>query len=179
MSDWPIGALPPLVTIHPWSIECVGIGLLLTDDDLDGSVSAGWDANVAVFYPFRLAVPSRFVKAFVANGASVAGNWDIGIYDHTGVRLGSTGSIAQSGINALQVADIDVSCGPGLFYLAFATDSSSTTAFARAFTFQEGQRLGILQQTSGAFPLPATAAFEAIASNRNFALVGVSTRSAI
>lgn len=146
-----------LVTISPFSMHSVAASL--------GSIGAPASsalgvANKAWFIPFRLSVPVLAQKLSWANGTTVNGNTDMGIYTYDGVRLVSTGSTVQTGASAIQTVDIaDTPLGPGLYYLALAT-SSSTATYRRSTlaTLSLARVLGIFMQLS-AFALPATATF--------------------
>ena len=128
--------------------------------------SAAWaSANAAVFVPFRIGAPMIVQKLAWANGATLGGNVDIGIYDEAGTRIVSSGSIAQSGTNNLQEADItDTYLLPGLYFLAVACNSGTATLliFTAAST-QVPRMVGVLAQAS-AFPLPAVASLGTVSS---------------
>lgn len=157
------GGLAPVATINPWS------GLYSTVPSR-GSVAPAngtMTANRSLFFPFILQNPVVCKKAYVHNGVTINGNFDVGIYDKAGVRLFSLGSTAQSGADVLQIIDItDFIIGPDLFYLAFSQNSSTGTYFrSQTATFSTDLRLcGVVQE--GVFPLPAQATFVALADSR-------------
>lgn len=173
MSDFPTVFAGPCVTIHPWSQEALG-GLVVANGSTTffGTSSAAWPAaNRALFIPFVLRTPIVVAKLMWFNGATVAGNVDVGIYDRTGTRIASVrndkgSDLAQAGVNAIQSYDIaDFGIGPGTFYLAMASDSATAT-FLRGqngSAAEMGKFLGMYQQAS-AYPLPATATFATAAS---------------
>ena len=91
------------------------------------------------------------------NGATVSGNVDMGIYSAGFTKIGSSGSAAQSGTNALQAVDItDTWIGPGDFYFGIACDNTTATFFANNAGVPLLQAAGGLMQAS-AFALPANA----------------------
>lgn len=133
---------------------------------LGNSASATWPtADKALFIPFRVAQPLDVVQFFLFNGATVSGNFDVGIYDIAGTKIVSKGSTAQSGANALQIADTtNVRIGPGLFYLAIVFNNTTATIrrFApAALTTDMCKMIGMAQMDS-AFPLPDTATFATV-----------------
>lgn len=139
------------------------------------SGAAAWSsANLAVYVPFRLTGPNVATKLFIGNGNPVAGNVDIGIYDHAGRKIVSTGSVARSGVNDHQVIDIaDTMLDAGLFYLAVAMDTTTNSNYRRytVTAAYHTKMMGVAQQAS-AFPLPATATF-ATATVTDIAVAGV------
>jgi hypothetical protein len=119
-------------------------------------------ANKAFYYPIFL--PFRFVvrRVFVANGGTVNGNWDVGVYSRGGTRIFSSGSTAQAGTSVNQYATLGtpVLLVPGFYYLAMAS-SSATGQYIRALygnAAARGRHAGLLEQTT-AFALPASATF--------------------
>jgi hypothetical protein len=96
----------------------------------------------------------------VNNGTSLATNIDAGIYDLSGTRLVSIGSVIHSGTSTIQIFDItDTYLLPGLYYLGVAvSNTSGTLAGFNASAAVDATPMGLYQQ-AGAFPLPATASF--------------------
>lgn len=116
------------------------------------------DANVARLYPFRLEIPMRIRKLWVFNGATVAGNLDIGVYDSAMRLLGSTGSTAQSGTTTIQLIDCtDFDVPSGIVYLALVTDSATATFRRWAPSLTTCRVIGVMEKSSS-FPLPSTIA---------------------
>lgn len=115
-------------------------------------------ANRAVYIPVLIPQRATFVKAFWWNGATVAGNVDVGLYDDAWSRIASTGSTAQSGANSLQEVDItDFAVPPGRYYLAFASsDATATFSTVAAPDALRMPSIGAAQEAS-ALPLPVTA----------------------
>jgi len=179
MGVWPpvislTAKLPTICSFLGAQSPVAGAGAAAVD-----SIGTFVTPNRAYYIPIRIGWIFTVRKMFWLNGSAVAGNVDVGIYDRVGVRLVSSGSTAQSGIDALQEVDItDTQLGPGLFYLAFVP-SSSSGAFhvASSYLAAEGRELGILQQDS-ALPLPATAAFAA-STDTVFPVVGMCSRTVI
>jgi len=124
--------LLPCGTITPWSLESVGaLMVAIQMAPLISTGSLAWvTANDAVLVPFTLASPITIKKIFCHNGATVSGNIDLGIYDESLVKLLSTGSTAQAGVNGLQVlTPTATKLGPGNYYLALAIDNTTATIF--------------------------------------------------
>lgn len=141
--------------------------------------SATWPAsNRAILVPFRLWKPHTIAKVFVANGAAVSGNIDVGVYDEKFTRLVAAGSTAQAGTSVNQVFDVtDTQIGPGLFYLACALDNTTGAVLRSSLQTQFCRAVGVVQMAS-AFVLPATITPAAPASDY-VPLLGVTFRSGI
>jgi hypothetical protein len=144
------------VLVTPWSAGSLGAELAALS--LAAPVSTAWaTANLARVVPFVVPKPALVRKMFWANGATVAGNVDVGIYDESGSRVVSMGSVAQAGVSVLQEVDIaDVTLGVGRYYMALAASSAAATFLASAPPLQLCKGMGCAQQAA-AFPLPASA----------------------
>jgi hypothetical protein len=129
--------------------------------------NAAWPtANKAIFIPFRTNELTRMQTPAVINGGTVSGNIDGGIYTEDGVRLVSSGSVAQTGTNATQSLTIaNFNLPAGNYYFAVSMDNNTGTLgrFA-AGNVASLRALGVKEQTT-AFPLPANATFAQIASD--------------
>jgi hypothetical protein len=126
-------------------------------------VSAGsGTANKAFYFPFELERQSRFTTAWIYNANTIAGNWDIGIYDEEGNRRWSSGSTAMAaGTNAPQTftisGGITLARGGWLLGVAHSTGTGAPWVFNGGNAIDHAAA-GSFSQTS-AFPLPATATF--------------------
>jgi len=162
MPDFPIvGAPPASPTLICTALALEGLGVELAAASVSSGSSNNPTANKAYYTPFRLATPMTVVQLFVENGAGAsAGNIDMGIYTEGGIRIVSSGAIAQSGISVLQLLDItDTVLLPGRYYLALVSNNATSTfrtTTNAALALQQG--FGLLQEAS-AYPLPATATF--------------------
>ena len=144
------------------------IGSMIANVDQHLLTSLAWQtANAAFFFPFTIDVPTTIVQMSWANGATVSGNVDIGIYNSEGTLLVSSGSTAQSGVSANQTVNTtDTLLSPGKwFYLALAVDNTTATLLGVALSAAFNQAMGVLSMAS-AFPLPATATFASITVTR-------------
>lgn len=127
--------------------------------ELNTNTSNAWPSgSLAIFVPFYLTTPMKVATIWWLNGATVSGNVDAGIYDASGNRIYSVGSIAQSGTQNFQVNTVPVSLilGPGVYYLALVCDNTTATIRSEFNTFVTGsyaKMLGMAQATV-AFPLP-------------------------
>lgn len=100
------------------------------------------------------------------NGATVAGNVDVGIYDSNLKAVVTKGSTAMSGASTTQAVTLSsISLGtanpllvPGVYYLAFASNSATATFGRMNLGSVISRAFGTALQTT-AFPLPATAVF--------------------
>lgn len=165
------------VTITTGSPESVGVEMVSTT--LTVNTAVAWpSANRAIFVPFLVFNPLVAVKMFIANGSTVSGNVDVGIYDTGGSRLVSSGSTAHAGTSATQVFDItDTTLNPGVYYFAVAMDN--TTGTIKALTSAVGicSACGVLSQST-AFALPSPATFAA-AADAYIPLVGLTARTVV
>lgn len=183
MSQFPVAAAPPLVTIHPHSLESLGDLLAAGGGSaLENAVSLAYPgANRAILVPFTvLAGPITVVKLFALNGATASGNIDVGLYDSAFTRIVSAGSTAQAGTNAMQEFDIaDTVLGAGRFYLAVAMDNTTGTLFRS--TFASGSRMMFTgcAQMAAAFPLPATITPASVSVSNYIPIVGLTTRTVL
>ena len=123
--------------------------------------------NLAYYLPITLEVP-HLISSFVwANGSTASLNVDVGIYDLSGTKVGtSTGSTAQSGTSALQSAAPSGGSfvvGPGVFYVAmqFSGNTANTLLGPSMSSLEHLRVIGVLQQAVGSFGLPANATFAA------------------
>ena len=166
MSDWPSPLWLPAGTNHLTSFgpNALGPGL---------AINGGWgsaaypSANLILYVPFRLEQPTLIRKVFWANGATVSGNVDCGVYDRTGVKLFASGSTAQSGVSVVQAVDItDYQLGSGQFFMALTLDGTTGTLLRNLNTSTVSilRCVGMLEEAAVAFGLPATATFAVMAT---------------
>ncbi len=128
--------------------------------------SAVWPtANLALYMPMRIVAPYLVKTLWWANGATVTGNVDCGVYTGEGTLLFNAGSTAQATINTIQKVSLGtaVLLVPGTYYLALNSSSGSATFQRTALTAQVALAAGQAQQAVGAVTLPATATFAATA----------------
>jgi len=163
MADWTSQLVLPsgIKTLSPRSAASIGGN---SGGSLGTHASGTWPAaNRAIFIPFRLTQTVTVTLMWVFNGATVNGNFDIGIYDKDGTRLVSNGVTAQVGVNQIQTVDItDTVIGPGLFYMALAFDNTVATVFRSNLAFRIAKVLGVAQMDNGyvgGTGLVATASF--------------------
>lgn len=170
--DWPnIGQVNRLI-VHAQSPQSGCFSGTATLNATPGDV-AHPTANMAYFIPFVLYEPAVVKKLLIANGATVSGNIDAGIYSADGTRLVSMGTTAMSGVSVIQGLDItDTLLGRGLFFLAFACDNATASFFGWNTPGNIGvSALTGIYQMASAFVLPATATFAAQAINSRCPLV--------
>ena len=135
-------------------------------------------ANRAYYQPFYLPTTVQVLKLYIANGATIDGNIDMGIYSTAGTRLVSQGSVAHAGVDVLQPLDIaDTVLARGTYYLSFAASSATATFTRIVLNTQICRAAGLLQQNT-AFPLPATATFATYGSSF-VPLCGLSLRTLV
>lgn len=175
MGLWPAAPTMPSPLMVTTFSRC-GQGAVLAGVAAPTPVSTVIGAAATILFPLTIEDPITLVKAFVMNGATVVGNFDIGVYDQALTKLFSTGSTAQSGANVLQEVDIaDFTLDVGSYHLAFALDSTTATYFAWSTAF--AQVAGANFMTTSAFPLPAT--FTSAGTTSGTPLFGFSARSLV
>jgi len=127
--------------------------------------STAWpSASRAVFIPFTISERHTYLRACLANGATLSGNFDIGVYSMAGTRLFSTGTTAQAGSASLmRVVTINWTLDPGNYYLALVVDNTTATVIATPPSASNLRSNGC-KQMAAAFVLPSTATFAAYAS---------------
>lgn len=157
MTDWPgVSFVPPLLgTASPLS-GLLGETACMSQEAMATAVAFP-AANRAIYLPVE--VPELVTVYQIAALLSTAsGNFDAGIYDEEGTRLASVGSTAAAnGVQAYNIADTVLK--PGLYYLAVASDNTTTKLTGtNAWPALQLQSLGVRQEAA-AFPLPATATF--------------------
>ena len=174
--------LPPLVTIHTYSPECMGPFLKSsgsTTSPMANAASASIEAaNRVLYLPFTLGTVITAVQLFSLNGSTAAGNIDMGIYDAAGNRRINIGATAQSGTSVVQAYDItDTLLEAGRYFLAVVMDGATGTLFNTTIAGSVAVVLsGKAQQASAT--LPATATFAAPASGK-VPIIGLSTRTVL
>lgn len=178
--NFPETPYPALVTIHPWSIDSIGVilpGLCDYISAVTRSTTVWFSANMALFVPFHVYRVTKVVKMFVCHGSVVSGNVDVGIYDPKGKRIVSSGSTAQSGTTAAVEYDItDTVLPPGLYYMALAIDNitarviSSTNVLAAVELPMAG-----VYEVASSFPLPASVTYATPSLTSRMPLFGVHT----
>jgi hypothetical protein len=145
--------MPILTTIDPRLVAVSQFGVLRAGVATAGSWPA---AGRAIGVKFILATPVVVKQAAWINGASVAGNVSIGIYNNDTGALMVSASAAQAGVNAVQAVDLtDTTLMPGTYLMAMSTDN--TSQFVRVSINAVIQRgLEVSQITSSAYPLPSS-----------------------
>lgn len=115
-------------------------------------------ANRAIFIPVQVLKPVTLFKMAWFNGGTLSGNVSVGVYDESWTRLNTSFTVAQTGANVVQVADIsDVSVAAGTtVYLAMALDNGAGTVY-RAALSNFAMTLCYCREMAAAYPLPATA----------------------
>lgn len=135
---------------HGVGLDLSAVGAVAT------ATSTAWPAvNRALYLPLYIDRPGTVTKFWTLNGATAAGNVDIGLYDRNYNRLASTGAIAQSGTSVIQEYDVtDFNIVAGVYFLGLA-ESLTTATFFMVTSNVAGyfQAMGVTQQAS-ALPLP-------------------------
>lgn len=142
--------LPTIDTLGPYSLGIDASGQAIT-----APASVAWGANNrALFAPFVVTRNFTVQTLWWFNGATLGSNVDCGIYDSSLGLLLSTGSVAQVGLNTLQlVAVMPTVLVPGHYYLALSLSLSTGTIFQGSLTTAARARAAGVLQADGVFPL--------------------------
>lgn len=115
-------------------------------------------ANTAHLIPFWVSQTTSFTIVRIANGTTLNGHFDLGVYDKDLNRLVSTGSTLQAGASTNQTVTVSLTIPAGNYYMAISVDSSSATYFRQTFVGTAiAEHVGILGFSSQ-FPLPSSLA---------------------
>lgn len=158
MPDFPVATNPTPLLIS--TISKYGCG---AESRLIGSastpVATTWIANMVAYIPFSLPFPYPLKRFFWLNGSTnTTTNVDMGIYTRGGQKLASTGTTVMGTVSILQFAapTATMILAPGMYYLAWTCDNTTSRANCQAATAVQGKLIGLVQETTGGFGLPAT-----------------------
>ncbi len=168
------GVAPPFIsTLSRYSsgVEWSGSG------GTAGAASTAWGtANLARFYLLRLPFMYPMRRMFVANGATISGNVDVGIYTQAGTKIWTSGSTAQSGASVLQYFNAtDTLLMPGTYILALAMSSATATVHRVTGSFAGGLWGATRQASAFTLPDPLTIATSAEAYLAIFGITSTPT----
>jgi hypothetical protein len=164
VSDWPdINPQPHRTAISAGDIEH-SIGGPLASAGYIPIITQAWGtANDAVYIPFRITNWMTITRATWENGATVAGNVSVAIYNAEFKQVkDSAGNAAQvnaamAGASAQQVLAFAASVvlPPGLYYLGFSSNSATATLGVYTAVSAAGilRAMGVFFQAT-AYPLP-------------------------
>lgn len=161
-----------------------GIGSEVISNAPGAPGSSTWPANNRAFYlPIYLPYPGVVTKLWVANGAAVSGNIDVGLYSEVAgvpaARLASAGGVAQSGTSVIQEFDItDYVTTPQTRYFVGVSMDNTTGAFTRVITTATVKRIAGVMQEESAYPLPASAT-PVVAATGTVPFCGVAFRALV
>lgn len=175
LAGYPFRAMPIMHTGSDYSIGRT-IARLLTG----GSGSVAWGtANQARYVPFWIPEPITVVKLLAYNGATAAGNTDIGLYDAAGNEIVGIAAAAQTGTAVWQEFDVaDTPIAPGLYFVGLL--NTTTTGTYSAWANKEvGRACGVYSQAVGAGTLPSPTATFAALDAAVIPVVGIATRTLI
>lgn len=128
--------------------------------------STSWQTNNLILYiPIIVPTPVLVKQFWLLNGASVSGNWAMGLYSKSGTRLAQTGTVGQLGTSDRQIAAATTPTiiPAGLYYLALQVSTTGATVIDAQGTGSavNSRAIGVLAEAAGSFGLPATATFAA------------------
>lgn len=138
------------------------------------ATAGAWpSANLAIYVPVIVRHRVVVKKLWYSNENTATGNYDIGLYDAGGtalLRKGSTAKTTTGGVIAWDCTDTTI--GPGFYFLALASDSSTDTFTRYSTAVFYTQALGVYSEASG-FALPASATFAVSATLAYVPVVGM------
>lgn len=147
------------VTVNVVSPECLGGDIEAIDN---GFASSVWSANLLIFIPLITAEALLVSQFFWRNGTVAAGNTDVGVYNLDGtVKLGSSGSTANAGTSAIQLANVADFYLPAnrQMWLALGCDDGTHTYLNATLIVSGFDLIGVKQQAAGwSSGLPSTIA---------------------
>lgn len=151
-----------IVNISVNSAESMGYAIKGILAGIGSNSTAYPSANLAYYVPFVLRRKITVSSMSCINGATAAGNVDMGIYSFDGARITHTGNTAQAGTTVIQQISLSggaVTIGPGIYYMALVESSTSATfAMWTGLSATTLKACGMYQQAT-ASPLPASATF--------------------
>lgn len=159
MPDFPSPASPTPLLINTFMKYTCGFESRFVASSTTPSGGTTWIANLVQYIPISLPFPYPLKRFFWLNGSvNTTTNVDCGIYTVGGAKLASTGSTVMGTVSAWQYAapTTTMILVPGMYYLAWTCDNTTTRANCVASTAVQGELTGLLQETTGAFGLPAT-----------------------
>lgn len=119
-------SIPVPLVISPISAQSLGAELTLIGAG-SPSNQVGSTANRSWLIPFRLSETFTCTSAFVLTGTTIAGHWDVGVYDSAFALLGHTGSQSEANASSINTANLSLTLAAGHYYLAFAIDSATAS----------------------------------------------------
>jgi len=177
MPDFPVlvNESPGGIAITAASMECSLGGAFFQYVLGSPVITTVWPgANHAIFFPFVISEWMSIERAIWENGATVAGNVSIGIYDsQQNCCRDSAGGFAEShvamtGASTTQVRAFSnaVVLPPGQYYGGFSSDSATATlgTFAAAANVGQLRGMGVFNQLT-AYPLPTPKATFIVAAD--------------
>lgn len=151
-----------VTSLHLWALSRESVGPNLRGFGVTAPASTAWPANdLAIYVPLTIQRTVTLIQAFVSNGATVSGNFDVGLFGASGTKLVSTGSTAQAGVSTIQTVNTtDYIATPGRYYLGLSVSTTVATVIAHGSgTAVVGAALGLAQEALVGVALPTTATF--------------------
>lgn len=158
MPDFPSQSSPTPLLINSQSKFCAGWMVSTVAGSLDPAATT-WVAKLVQYIPFAIPFPYPLKRFFWLNGSvNTTSNVDMGIYTRGGQKLASTGSTVMGTVSAIQYAvpTATMILTPGIYYLAWTCDNTTTRANCVGGAALAGEMYGLVQETTGSFGLPAT-----------------------
>jgi len=119
-----------------------------------------WVANLVSYAPVVLPFPYPVNRVFWVNGSTnTSTNVDFGIYSWDGGRIYNTGSTVMGTVSTVQYVTPGTSfvLDAGRYYFAWSCNNTTARGYALGtLSANQGRLVGLLEETTGGFGLPAT-----------------------
>ena len=160
MADFPPRGSQPATPLHVRAYT-LGLGLeaqTLANFSQGPPTTTTWVANLVQYNPVSLPYDYPVSRVWWTNGGTVTTtNVDFGIYTADGTRIYNTGSTTMVGVTSVQYVTPTAFVLPaGAYYFAWTCDNTTGRAQTYSGSALASQMVGLLEETTGAFGLPAT-----------------------
>lgn len=144
--------------------------------------SAYPSASRVIYTPLMLPAPVTIHGGWTYNGATAAGNWNVGIYEwESKARLLETGTVAQAGTSVVQRSDLSgggtVDLKAGLYIMAIISSSATATFFRVTNSNYLLAGHGCCQEAGSGSTLPSTASLATAVTSAYFPAFGFEVRA--
>lgn len=177
MADLParVGSATPL---HVWA-SAYGYqreSSIIQNAAVAVSAATTWTAKLVSYMPVVLPFDYMVQRVWWMNGTTnTTSNVDFGIYSPSGAKIYSTGTTAMGTVAVVQYVTpaTPFMLSAGAYYFAWSCDNTTARAQTQAGTANAGRLVGMLQETTGSFGLPATMTPIAWANAFGYSICGV------
>lgn len=160
MSDLPIRvptALPLFVPASRWGRHVAASQI--SNVTLGANQATTWVANLVQYNPVALPWDYPVNRVWwMCGSTTTTSNVDFGIYTFDGTRIYNTGSTPEGTANTATYVTPGTPfvLSAGLYYFAWTCDNTTNRAQTHAGAVIGSSLMGLLEETTGGFGLPAT-----------------------